>query len=192
MKNTILFDIDGVLADFTFGYTSLARQMFPDENISLSPTRERLRWDFDDIRPEIADAVWQRIVEKPEFWGSLPLLVDDRDKAVLRDIAARNSLVYMTSRRGRPDKVIGVTKEWLTKNDLPDSPVLMVRSISTKLVIADNLVGSVVLIDDYPGLFTECANPAITRCLVCRPYNVSVKPLAEMSIDKVEDLESVL
>ena len=70
---TIIFDVDGVLADFVAGVSKLVCPESPITTVS-NPS---MYWDFRDIwSPEAADRAWSTIKNDPDWWANLPPMVE--------------------------------------------------------------------------------------------------------------------
>src|SRR6266705_2506919 len=98
-NNVILFDIDGVLADFRLAFTKLGVKMglFPAAWLPLQPLAQ-CAWDFPLVSPAQKEAVWEKIKQDPWFWTELESLVDKDTFADIRDLGYDHSVYFVTSR----------------------------------------------------------------------------------------------
>lgn len=75
MTKKIAIDCDGVLANFTKAYISVANKLYPgtfEEDFVPS------NWNMDDrLTPEQDKAVWAAIKSTPNFWLTLPAFSDN-------------------------------------------------------------------------------------------------------------------
>lgn len=98
MKQTVSFDVDGVLADFTRGFTRIAHDLFgtPVGDHSYQPT-----WMFEEFpalgltKPMVKE-VWDVIKVNPVFWMDL----DPLNVSIMRRIDKIDNAVYITNRPG--------------------------------------------------------------------------------------------
>src|SRR2546425_1059663 len=97
-NNVILFDIDGVLADFILGYTKLGVKM-GFLNRSWSTLSQRT-WDMPEIPKAQQDAMWEKIKQDSWFWTELEPLVDKDVFADIQDLRSTASVYFVTSRPG--------------------------------------------------------------------------------------------
>src|SRR2546425_12393178 len=95
-NNVIIFDIDGVLADFILAYTKLGGKM-GFLNRAWSTLSQRT-WDMPEIPKAQQDAMWEKIKQDSWFWTELEPL---QDKDVFAQISDHNGAAYSeTSRPG--------------------------------------------------------------------------------------------
>lgn len=106
-REAVIFDIDGVLADFLTGFTSLANEMF---GCPVTSTHEQPSWNgFPGITKEQSSAVWARIIHDSGFWYQLePLVGEVTFKAI---DCLRRPVYFVTARDGTNAKI--QTEDWL-------------------------------------------------------------------------------
>lgn len=111
-QKSIIIDVDGVLADFTLGFTTTAMKEF-NSNIPCIPSVFHQKWSFKDIMsPSAVNATWEYIHANPDWWGSLRSLlsVDEGDR--LQYIGTKVPIYFVTH---RPENARVPTAKWLTE-----------------------------------------------------------------------------
>lgn len=108
----IIFDIDGVLADFVVKFTALAGWMFKDQNIPTYGTLQQQQWnEFQNVTPDIEERVWEHINQSNEFWKTLPLLVNYDEVKAIQDLNEQQSVYFVSSRTG--ETALHQTRAWV-------------------------------------------------------------------------------
>ena len=167
--------MDGVLANFTEGYTRMAGRVNPEAPI-VSDYQRVLSWDFRDwywkegYTEELNDNVWERIMESDRFWFTLKPLWPFQMN-FLRDIH-RNNVVFMTRRDGVEPWF--QTVKWLEFNGIKEPLVVRVKSGEEKGHLCNDL-GIRVLVDDSPKHIKPAIEAGLIVVKMCWPYNVQVK-----------------
>lgn len=113
MEKKILLDIDGVLADFILGFTTLLSKH--REDITPYNTYEQRQWDF-AYPKEVTRQGWTLVDESlGRFWSTLPVLATADEKQLVRDLSQQHEVYFVTSRPGgRLTRV--ATENWLVNN----------------------------------------------------------------------------
>lgn len=164
MLKTVMIDVDGVLADWVFGFRKLAQGMY---GVPLYGTMRQQSWTFPDLNPKQVDHLWTLIKDSPDFWFDLkPLPVN---KLMLAAVMAENTVYFCTSRPGETAK--SQTEEWLFHQLLIVCPTVVIcdrkgsfaEAVAADFAIDDRLE-NVLSIADY--------SPSTRAYLLDRPYNV--------------------
>lgn len=102
----VMFDVDGVLADFIAGFTKLGHELMPNL-ITPRTTLETKVW-----RAEPGDEkVWAAAVKSRSFWYDMPALVSDDECKSIAAIADEFDTYFVTARIGLEAK--RQTERWL-------------------------------------------------------------------------------
>lgn len=167
-KKVVLFDIDGVLADFVEGFTSYAQGLFPE--VPVTQTANQPRWDgFPGMTHEQVESVWQEVELDRLFWYDLKPLASPDEFLALNQLTLA-AQVYFTTARGGVD-ALHQTREWLYDQGVYKPSVILVKQ---KGEVARAL-GASYMIDDKAGnaVYAEYHNKgqAFKSYLIDRPYN---------------------
>lgn len=144
-KPVVVVDLDGVLADFCFGFTEMLYRR-PRSN----GTQET--WTFDATPLQIKRA-WARIDQSKTFWYSLVPLVSESEVSDARHLARSADFVYMTGREERGNDTLGQSTRWLKFLGMPEGAIVLEGD---KLAGVRRLTGDVYgIIDDRPRNITR-------------------------------------
>lgn len=99
--STIAFDIDGVLANFTRGFTRVGHRIF---GTPVGDTSTQESWDFhlypalqlDKVQSGFDGPIWTAIKESPDFWA----LLDPINVSVMHRINKIQNKIFITNRPG--------------------------------------------------------------------------------------------
>jgi hypothetical protein len=159
--------MDGVLADFVLGFTSLAREMGYDNPVY--PTAAQVEWDsLGGLTDDQVSRVWNRIKQDPEFWYTLTPIATPAERERVSALVLARPVYFVTAR-------VGATAKWQTERWLQDQlglayPTVIMCSRKGDVAAA---VHASHLIDDKAGnaVYTAYASPRTTAYLVDRQYN---------------------
>ena len=196
---TIQFDIDGVLADFIWGFTKLGEQYTgtPPTN-----TWNQLQWDgFNGIDEKLQEKLWEWIGNSNYFWQSLPPLIDRVEAAQIREmiVSPESQVYFVTNRIGL--NVRGQTEAWLRRwLELPswaNPTVIIARSKGevAKAVMADFSIDDKAENAWCIGWLTTPQNTKTPDCrsyLLDRPYNRYDSKVGSSKIRRVATLQEFL
>jgi hypothetical protein len=143
--NDIIWDIDGVLSDFTFGFKKFVRRF---HDIPLAPCGAKKSWQFRGLAQAEEDEIWRRIAAGKYDWSLQSSLLTAGDWHGIRDLKdAGTTFQYITSRLGPAEQVIEQTVRWLREEGFPDYENV---TLSSDKVAAIKVWGyePVALIDD--------------------------------------------
>ena len=161
----IAFDVDGVLANFTRGFTRVGNRLFGTPIADIPAQRS---WMFEDS-PELSldkaqcKIIWDVILKSPCFWRDL----DPVNVSVMQRIDRIRNKVFITNRFGQNPQQ--QTVDFLTKWGISSPEVIMAKDKSA--VCAERNV--VAIIDDFTDnvkLLRE-SNPNMYVALLDVPYN---------------------
>jgi hypothetical protein len=167
MAPIIMFDVDGVLADFVQGFTTLAHDMFPEVPITL--TVDQPKWDgFPGMTREQINKVWRVIDQADDFWPNLPALPIPAGD--ICDLQLRAQVYFVTNRKGQ--NVVEQTKRWLWRQGI-EAPDVMAAGLKGE--IARGLNANYML-DDKAGnvlhaYYHNLDRKAFKSYVLDRPYN---------------------
>ena len=162
----IMFDVDGVLADFVAGFTALAHKEF---GYGMYGTTSQHTWDFGHMSPTHVAALWGLIDVHPTFWRDLPTLISMGETGRLVDLCASREVYFCTSRPG--NRTREQTMEWLMRAGIDNPAVIVLPTLGTKGEIA-NAIGASYSIEDKAGNAVCIAYMSEAKSyIIDRPYN---------------------
>ena len=162
----IMFDMDGVLADFICGFTSLAHDLFGYNSYS---TESQQKWDFDHMQERHVREVWDEIKASSTFWTDLPSLMSGNEQLRLEQLCARYDVYFCTSRPGIRTRE--QTQGFLEARGVYNPAVIVLPTLATKGEMAHAL-GAEYSIEDKAGnaVCIDYMSKAKSY-LIDRPYN---------------------
>jgi phosphoglycolate phosphatase-like HAD superfamily hydrolase len=175
-RPVVMFDVDGVLADFLHGYRSV------QELLGRTPTTEP-RWDA-----YLDEQVWKFIKDSSTFWQHLPSLVH-RTTALRIDSLHRDADVYfVTNRVGRGPKQ--QTETWLRHLGIFD-PTVILSGRKGEMAAA---LGADFSIDDKAGnaVFMSYHSPKTKSYLLDAPYNQINHDVIGGTVRRVKSVDEFL
>lgn len=166
-RQIIMCDIDGCLADFVLGFTTLANSIYP--SVPITPTEKQPRWDgFPGMTKDQIEFVWKVVEESDGFWSKLKPIAPPMTFVDFNEINRRADLYFVTNRRGA--RVIKQTEDWLYKQGI-HSPRVIVTERKGELARA---IGATFMLDDKAGNAIYAAYhaaPKLQSFIINRPYN---------------------
>lgn len=176
MSRAFACDIDGVLANFTKGFSTICHDIDERFPVVQHPS-EAQRWfwqnwygaDLQDAKyvDEIVEQTWRHVLGYPGFWYCLEPLISASMFDVLNDLGHR--VVYITRRDGK--NPYNETVSWLIQHGVREPLVVRVRSGQEKSSVMTDL-GLDTIIEDSPRYTDLDLLPAGKRVIVIHyPYN---------------------
>lgn len=167
---TIAFDIDGVLANFTRGFTRLGNKLF---GTPVGDAQSQQCWMFEEF-PELGldkakcSDIWKHIinadeVESKAFWANL----DPLNPSILYMIDQIKNKLFITNRPGvlpREQSIIFLERWGVT------SPTVILGAEKGPVAVAQNVVATV---DDYSKNCYDIKGvlPSCYVAMLYTPYN---------------------
>lgn len=164
-------DLDGVLADFTFGFATQARRL------GLSPAynsnEQQLQYNgLCGLKMGDMEKVWKEIEKSRVFWSRLPSLIKPETWTRIKRACTLHDVYFITSRFcGQHLKL--QTEVWLRSFGVRNPTVLLVPSPRAKAVIADRLHLDYV-IDDSPEVLRAYKESTLIN-VYCRAWRYNVE-----------------
>lgn len=169
MQQVISFDLDGVLANFTRGFTRIAHKL---HGTPVGDGHSQETWNFEDYSPlnltkEQCEfhhgAIWTEIKNDPNFWADL----DPFNPSVMPLIDKIVNKIFITNRFG-----VDVRQQSIDFLEIwgVEDPNVVVATKKAPIAIAHNVVAH---LDDYlPNcLELQAALPNAYVVLHKTPYN---------------------
>jgi FMN phosphatase YigB (HAD superfamily) len=147
-QKTIIFDVDGVLADFVMAFTKevLIHDNWDSQILKPWGTREnRSKWNFSDVftKQQIEDA-WSRIKNDPEWWIKVPSMERCYTFDRIDDLQGWHHVLFVTARVGKHAQ--WQTQYWLEERGVR-KPNVVVTDKKGEIAAA---VGAHYHVDDKP------------------------------------------
>ena len=177
---SILFDVDGVLADFCYGFTKEAGV------VPWSHTAQQT-WQFpeDKIPLELRAATWEKVTTTNNWWCALPAMASGIAFNWISNMDTHNHMVFGTNRKGTPNAQYQ-TKRWLERKGIAHPNVVLTKFKGelAKVMKAD------YAIDDSPenAACIHWLSDETKSYIIDRPYNrVSFLPKRVRRVSSVEE-----
>lgn len=135
-KLRIGFDLDGVLANFTVAFSTMAHAQF---GTPVYPDGHCVDVYSFGLSDEEADILWGYINTHPEFWRDLPPLVTPQEAQRIRALACRANVFFLTTRpeKGVQGAVTAATADWLCAHIGLEDPLQSVGIlVESRLVVS--------------------------------------------------------
>ncbi len=185
---SIIFDVDGVLADFDLAFTSLAHTLFGTDT---SNTHQQRDWNFRNVMTAQQQVeTWDVLMTTPNWWGSLNSLVVNSVFEQINELTDIHELYFVTHRMHYVTPAGEQTVIWLQDRGITNPRVI----VSGKKGEVARAVGATHAIEDNWG--NACAihwiadNPQCKVFLLNRRYNEKARliiPPNIMRINKIEE-----
>ena len=181
-----MMDIDGVLADFMYGFTKLAADKFG------TPVTENHLYERWDETPGLSRNQvqwgWAQIMQSGSFWADLNSLVRAEVFNRIERLSFIADTYFATARNGQNVKI--QTEWWLRERGVI-SPTVLVTGRKGEAAAA---LGATHLIDDKAGnaLCAYYLNPGLKSYILDRPYNRFDHTIVGSGVKRVTTVEEFL
>ena len=189
-RQVVLFDIDGVLADFVKGFTTLASRMF--EGVPITETVNQPKWDgFPGMTDKQIAAVWAEIDTGRPFWSELEPMATEYELERIDQLTSFADVYFTTARRG--EGALFQTKAWLHDRAIWNPNIILVHK---KGEVAKAL-NATFMIDDKAGnaVYAEYHNKDrwdFQSYVLDRPYNRFDAEVIGSKVKRVSTVERYL
>ena len=118
----IIWDLDGVLSDFTLGFKNFVRRFY---NVPLATCGGKKSWQFRHLASAEEDEVWGRIAKGQYDWSEQVSLLTPGDHIAIAHLRTTQAglpvrFQYVTSRLGPEEQVREQSIRWIRDTGLPD------------------------------------------------------------------------
>jgi len=185
---TIVFDVDGVLANFITAFTALGNWFF---DTPIIDNFEQPSWNFrDSLTADEQNIIWERLRHTPEWWDSLASLVSIRVFLRISDLTLRHEVYFLTNRFSEMRPPGEQTVSWLKRHGISNPRVIV---SSRKGEICSALNADFSLEDNWGN---ACAIHWMAgRCrsfLIERRHNEKAREIIPQGITVVKKVEEFL
>lgn len=186
MKKIVGFDVDGVLADFIWGFTAKGKEMFGSP---VTHTNQQKAWDhFEGLNNDQIGMIWQHIKASGNFWRLLEPCVPHYVFDQIAYLAENEDVYFITNRPGHQAK--RQTEGWLRDHGIVHPTVIL----SGEKGVACNAIKATHYIDDKAGnaVFAKYENKTTAVYLLDRPYNQFDQSVVGTKVRRAATVESFL
>jgi len=183
---TVVFDIDGVLAEFIGGFYKLLASHWPDQVGKIRYTHHQDSWVIDTPK-EIQDKAW-KLVKAPEtdFWVGLEPLASPSTFNRIDKLTRR---YFVTSRIGDNMDVESQSRIWLRKLGIRNPRVHVMEHKKDKADFIYDL-GATHVIEDHPQTILDLQKTLGYEKVWKREwrYNEHIKAQSVRSVEEFLDI----
>jgi hypothetical protein len=186
---TVMFDIDGILANFNYALAQLAKAVF---HVTLPNHPDKVRcWDYalEVLTAAQHHQLWNRIHDSQCFWSHLPSLLERKTWCRLRYFQDKGNLLYFVT--GRTGIYVHLqTTKWLTDMGIYAPQVICISRKGE----AARLLGAHYAIDDKAGnaIAISYMAPECKAYILDRPYNQFSSGVIGRKVQRVKTVEEFL
>lgn len=185
---TIVFDVDGVLANFTRAFTSIGHYFF---GTSIVESDEQKSWNFREHLTDIQQTkMWEYLRNYPNWWNTLMPLVPHEVFQRVNALTLKNEVYFLTNRFSNCRPAGEQTLSWLIRQGI-DKPRVIVSSRKGEICKA---VGADFSLEDNWGNATSIHWMAegCQSFLIERRYNEEARKVIPKGITVVKTVEEFL
>ena len=167
-QKAVVFDIDGVLAEFVLPFKSFVNNYIP---YRIAPTGAQQDWQYRGMSRAEWDDVWQHVRAGKWDWSTLPSLLTVGDTYAIQELRKTGQVTfeYVTNREG--PQVQAQTAAWLSREGLPQGRISVVADKVD--FITKNVPNVFAIIEDSPANIIKYVDGGLGDKLYVRdwPYN---------------------
>jgi len=172
-RKVIQWDMDGVLVDFSKGFTTLANKLFGTKIVS---DETQLDWNFRfELTPEQRNQVWFELQATDRWWTDLEPLVDASIRNRIQNLSLEYDCYFVTNRFSERTPPGIQTVHWLNEHGIPNARVIlskykgeMARLLGVTHSLEDNW-------DNAGYIYCIADSPQVKSYLLNRPYNQALR-----------------
>jgi len=168
---TVMFDVDGVLADFVKGFTATANRLFGTKIIS---TTEQTTWNFHSsglLSKTQESFTWETLKNDGDWWERLDSLIGEETWRRIRELMRWSEVLFVTNRASDFSPPGLQTQRWLTNHGI-ETPSVVVSSKKGEIARAVRATHSLEdKIENAWAIHWISDSPQTKSFLLDRPYN---------------------
>jgi hypothetical protein len=184
MNKVVMFDIDGVLADFKLGYTKLAVDLGYMSTPYGTLDERNTDWEIPEITEAQTNVLWEKIKSSNMWWMQLEPMWPREVFRNINDLSRFKDVYFVTSRVGVD--CLGQSKAWLKGMGVYDPNVIV---SSKKGEIARGIKAN-WMIDDKAGnvIYTMYHSTATEVYLLGAQFNKFSPKVLGSRVHRVETI----
>jgi 5'(3')-deoxyribonucleotidase len=188
----IMFDIDGVLADFILGFTALASQKHDVRPFTTDQAKDWHLTENGFTKQQLNDTL-DEVARTSHFWRDLPLApnVSPEDLGRIQRLNEQHRVYFVTSRIESGD-TLQQTRIWFFKLGITPPNVVMskkkgemARALGAHYSIEDKW-------DNAHCIHWISDNPQTKSYLIDRPYNQVSNAVGAQRVRRIETVKQFL
>lgn len=170
----VMFDVDGVLADFAWKFTEEAARTVPD----LKPwgQAEQQVYNFSDrLSQEVREECWKVVHSSPYWWERVPRMIDRSEFKMIDDLNLHANVYFVTARKGTPSALLQ-THRWLRYHGIGYPNVITIEEsdgIARRKCEIASALGIDFSIEDKASNANAIVGSRARSYLINRPYNAN-------------------
>jgi len=184
MKGVIIFDVDGVLADFDKGFTTIGSVLY---GTPISTVQDQPEYNFRHCMDrKQQDRCWDYLKHSPNWWATLDPIVSIEEWVEINDLCYRYEVYFVTHRMHELTPAGEQTRVWLQSCGVRHPRVI----VSSKKGEIARAVKATHAIEDNWG--NACAihwmaeSPQCKVFLIERRYNEAARQIIPVRINPIE------
>lgn len=184
----VMFDIDGVLADFTVGFTRLASALFPEKQLPVVKAHQQPSYKWQGLDSKEVSKVWKVIDDLPGYWELLPPLAGPEVFSKISKLNCDGVVYFVTA---RPNYAKTGTEAWLLAQGVICPTVVMTKN---KGEFA-KAVGAGWSIEDKASnasMVSWLTQDETKSYLLDRPYNAAPAEFLASGVQRIYNVEQYL
>lgn len=186
----VMFDMDGVLADFIYGFTSLGRRFFGSPAYSVNA---HTQWDrFTGLTKENLKFLWEEIRESKYFWEGLAQCTSNGALLTINDLIETGMAdIYFVTNRSAGKNTKQQTERWLQSRGIEHPTVIVTarKGETAKALGIDFSIDDKAENADCIAWFTDGKTQSY---IIDRPYNAGRFAPHSSKVGRVNTVEEFL
>lgn len=170
-QRVIMFDVDGVLADFNASFTLEGHLLFGTKIFSDA---EQLDWNYEDegaMNKEQRTKAWEVVKNTPLWWFRLCPLVLEETFHRINGLQTRHEVLFVTNRVSHCEPPGWQTKLWLKKHGIELPSVVVTKKKGQQAEVAGADFSLEDKIENAWAIHWISDRPQTRSYLIQRPYN---------------------
>lgn len=173
----VSLDIDGVIADFTWQFTGMIKDLWPGKFEQVDGKSQRT-WDFVNETGIDDTPAWVKIKESWNWWMTIPPMITGDEVELINQLIESGDVYFITSRvRSLGLNVERQSEYWLDSIGINASHATVIATQAGKKGPLLDALDIEYHLDDRPETIVDLAHPEfkVISCGMLRPYNAHIQ-----------------